>query len=134
VKAAYVDTSCLVGIALAEPGHESLGTSLDRFDQLSSSNLLEAEFRAALSRHGVADDGLITGGLSWILPDRPLSSEISTVLAVGQLRGAGLWHLACALYLSPDPRAITFATLDQRQSAVAAAIGFSVIVAGAATD
>jgi len=89
---------------------------------------LEAELRAALSREGVADDGSILGRLSWLLPDRPLSAEIGAVLAAGYLRGADLWHLACALYLSPDPRELAFVTLDQQQGAVAAALGFRVTI------
>jgi len=89
---------------------------------------LEAELRAALSREGVADDGSILGRLSWLLPDRPLSAEIGAVLAAGYLRGADLWHLACALYLSPDPREVAFVTLDQQQGAVAAALGFRVTI------
>ena len=47
------------------------------------------------------------------------------VLDAGQLRGADAWHLACALYLSPEPRELEFLTLDGRQAAVAVALGFA---------
>lgn len=57
-------------------------------------------------------------------PDRPLSSEITAVLEAGYLRGADLWHVAVALYHAEDPREVTFVTLDNRQRAVAAALGF----------
>ena len=40
MKAAYVDTSCLVAIAFGEKGAASLGRRLEGFDELFSSNLL----------------------------------------------------------------------------------------------
>ena len=120
----YVDSSCLVAVAFAEPGYEALVTRLEAFDGLYSSNLLEAELRAAFQREGVAGDGALLERLSWVLPDRALSVEIGNVLAAGYLRGADLWHVACALYLSPDPRELAFLTVDQQQAAVAAIIGF----------
>jgi hypothetical protein len=124
MKVGYVDSSCLVAVAFGEPGYETIVARLDRIDRLVSSNLLEAELRAALSREGVAEHGSILGRISWLLPDRSLSTEIGAVLAAGHLRGADLWHLACALYLSPDPRELAFLTVDHQQGAVAAALGF----------
>jgi predicted nucleic acid-binding protein len=122
----YVDTSCLVAVAFGQPGHEAIVARLQAFDLIVSSNLLEAELRAALAREGVSDAGSILGRVSWLLPDRPLGQEIGDVLAAGYLRGADLWHLACALHLSPDPGELTFLTLDQQQAAVAATLGFRV--------
>ena len=55
---------------------------------------------------------------------RPLSVEIERVLDAGYVRGAHCFHLASALYLSPQPSATTFLTLDTRQRAVAKALGF----------
>jgi predicted nucleic acid-binding protein len=124
VSAAYLDTSCLVAVAFGEPGHESLAARLDGVDQFFSSNLLEAELRAALRREGVGGGEALIDGLSWVLPDRPLTPEIEAVLGAGSLRGADAWHLACALYLSPDPGDLEFLTLDRRQGAVAASLGF----------
>jgi predicted nucleic acid-binding protein len=124
VSTAYVDSSCLVAIALAEPGHEVVAARLGEFDRVVSSNLLEAEFLAALAREGVDYEQPVPGRMSWLTPDRPLSAEIRTTLAAGRLRGADLWHLSCALYLSPNPRELTFMTLDQHQAWVAASLGF----------
>lgn len=124
MSAAYLDTSCLVAVAFGEPGHEALTAQLDRLDQLFSSNLLEAELRAVLSREGVEEGESLMDGLSWVLPDRPLTPEIEAVLDAGSVRGADAWHLACALYLSPDPGELEFLTLDRRQAAVARALGF----------
>jgi len=47
-------------------------------------------------------------------------------MTYGHLKGADLWHLACALVVSPDPGEITFLTLDRRQKEVARQAGFSV--------
>lgn len=120
----YVDTSCLVAVAFGEPGHEAIVARLQAFDLIVAANLLEAELRAALAREGVTDAEAILGRVSWLLPDRPLSQEIRDVLSAGYVRGADLWHLASALHLSPDPRELTFLTLDQQQAAVAATLGF----------
>lgn len=120
----FVDTSCLVAVAFAEPGSEALADRLERMDDLFASDLLEAELRAALRREDVQNGDTLMAGLSWVLPDRPLTAEIETVLVAGQLRGADAWHLACALYLSPDPRELVFLTLDSRQAAVATTLGF----------
>ena len=39
-----------------------------------------------------------------VLPDRSLEPEVLEVLQHGRLRGADLWHLACALYVAGDAR------------------------------
>ena len=39
---------------------------------------------------------------------------------------ADLWHVACALFLSPNPTDITFLTLDKPQRDVARRLGFAV--------
>jgi uncharacterized protein with PIN domain len=125
MRVGYLDTSCLVAIAFGEPGYEAVAARLESMDQLYTSNLLEAELRAALRRERVRHDDALTAGLSWVLPDRPLSAEIATVLEAGHVRGADAWHLACALYLSPNPAELEFLTMDRRQATVAAAIGFT---------
>lgn len=66
------------------------------FDRLLSSNLLEAEVRAALRREEVraatrhearkAGDDLLSW-VDWVIPSRPLSQEIRAVLASEYLRG-----------------------------------------------
>lgn len=126
MKAAYVDTSCLVAIALGERGATALERRLGQFDALVSSNLLEAELRAALSREGVDGGDDVLNDIAWILPDRPLAAEIATVLTAGYVRGADCWHLATALYLAPEPAELSFVTLDDRQREVAGLLGFRV--------
>jgi hypothetical protein len=124
MKVGYVDTSCLVAIAFGERQAAALARKLEGFDELVSSNLLEAELRAAFAREGVPTDAPLLTWISWIVPHRPLSREISQALAAGHLRGADLWHVACALYLADSPRELPFLTLDERQGAVAHKLGF----------
>ena len=125
MKVAYVDTSCLVAVAFDEPEAENIATQLQSFAWLLSSNLLAAEFRAALVRENVVEEHTsLLSSVTWTYPNRPLSPEFERVLACGNVRGADLWHVACALFLVSDPQQITFATLDQRQSEVAMLLGF----------
>ncbi|MDT8436572.1 MAG: PIN domain-containing protein [Gemmatimonadota bacterium] len=123
---AYVDTSCLVATAFGERGAKRLRQRLLTFDELVSSNLLEAELRSAFHREDVAFAPEMLSWIAWVLPDRPLGREMSRVLEVGRLRGADLWHLACALYLVDEPGEATFLTLDARQRRVASGLGFGV--------
>ena len=125
MNAAYVDTSCLVAVAFGEPGYKTVASRLDRFDYLFASNLLEAELRAAFRREKVNADDVLLASLSWVLPDRALTAELKVVLDAGHLRGADAWHLACALYLSPDPSELVFLTMDRQQARVADALGFA---------
>jgi predicted nucleic acid-binding protein len=125
VKAAYVDTSCIVAIAFGEADHPAVTESLRAFDMLLASNLLEAELQAVLVRERVADRlEELVAGIHWILPDRPLSPEIQRVAQAGYVRGADLWHLACALVVDPEPSELVFATLDRAQGETAEALGF----------
>ena len=126
MKAAYVDTSCLVGVAMNEPAGMRIRGRLMHFQKLVASNLLEAELRSAIQRMGVEQDpSNLLARVHWIHPDRPLTPELSLILAIDALRGADLWHLACALFVSPDPRQLSFLTLDQPQRAVAKQLGFT---------
>jgi uncharacterized protein with PIN domain len=119
-----VDTSCLVAIAFGERGATRLSTRLDTFETLFASNLLEAELMASFSRERVEFEPKLVSGITWILPDRPLTTEVERVLSVGYLRGADVWHLATALYLAEDASEITFITLDVAQRQHAERLGF----------
>jgi uncharacterized protein with PIN domain len=127
LKTAYVDTSCLGAIAFDERNSAAVQRRLASFDALVAAPLLEAELRAALRREGSRGslqlDELLEP-IVWIAAERALSAEIATVLAAGYVRGADCWHLATALYFSPEPAAISFLTLDERQGEVARALGF----------
>jgi predicted nucleic acid-binding protein len=126
MSAAYVDTSVMVSIALQEPPRRILLESLRSFETLFAANLLEAELRAALHREGVAEVPGFLDSVTWVFPVRAMSSEMRDILQVGYLRGADLWHLATALYASPNPGDVTFVSLDAQQRKVAALLGFPV--------
>jgi predicted nucleic acid-binding protein len=124
MKAAYVDTSCVAAIAFGEKGSARVRQSLLAYDELFSSNLLEAELRSALSREKItADPAELISSISWVYPDRPLTSEMMAILDAGHVRGADLWHLAMALFLAPR-REIDFLSLDARQLEISQRIGF----------
>ncbi|MGH7673762.1 MAG: PIN domain-containing protein [Gemmatimonadales bacterium] len=124
MRQAYVDTSCLVAVALGERGATALARRLARCDTLVSSNLLEAELRATLIREGIDADTQLLTWVDWVFPERALTPEIGRTLAAGHLRGADLWHVACALYVSQNPADLPFITLDTRQRVVARRLGF----------
>ena len=126
MRIAYVDTSVLTAIAFDETGAAAHAQRLDEFARLISSNLLEAELRAAFVRENLIFQESMIAGIEWILPSRTLAPEFATVLETGYLRGADLWHVATALYVSPQSGNLSFVTLDDRQSAVAQALGFQV--------
>lgn len=124
MKAAYVDTSCLVAIAFGERGAARVRRSLLLYDELLSSNLLEAELRSALRREKVTADAVdLISGISWVYPDRPLTAEIASILDAGYLRGADLWHLAVALFVDPSCE-IDFLSLDVQQLEISRRVGF----------
>lgn len=124
MKVGYVDTSCLVALALGEPAGAKLQRRLSGFDALHASNLLEAELNSVMLRERSASTPALFKGISWVTPDRPLHVEIDRVLTAGYVRGADCWHLASALYLADEPGNISFLTLDARQLTVARKLGF----------
>ena len=121
-----MDSSVLVAITFQEDGSEALEDWLNGFDGLVCSELVDAEVRSACSREGVTIDPTSFSDIDWILPNRRISGEIVRVLSTGYLTGADLWHVATALYFSPEPSELAFLTLDMRQRNVADAVGFRV--------
>ena len=121
---AYVDTSALAAIGFNEPGSPALRQRLNRFSRLRASLLLEAELRSIYARENLIFDQRLLEPITWIFPVRELSQEIAAVLQAGYLRGADLWHVAVALYSAGNPSEMAFVTLDARQRAVAATLGF----------
>jgi predicted nucleic acid-binding protein len=127
MSVAYVDSSALAAIVFDESPASTLASRINGFDRLISSNLLEAELRATFVREKLDFEESIVLGTDWILPDRTLTPEFKTVLQAGYLRGADLWHVATALYVSSGLPRLSFATLDARQAVVADALGFKVL-------
>ena len=124
MKIAVVDSSCVVAIVFGERAGVAMQKRLEDFDRLFAAPLLEAELLCALRRESLSDLDVDLSAFQWILPSRPLSDEVRRVLAAGYVRGADCWHLASALFLSPEPSEATFLTLDQAQRKVARTLGF----------
>lgn len=125
MSVAYVDSSALIAVAFNEPTRQAMARRLEAFSMLLSSNLLEAELRAACHRERQDFDPELVDQIEWVLPGRPLTAELAAVMGAGYLRGADLWHVACALVVAEELGSLTFLTLDQRQRAVAEALGFA---------
>lgn len=122
---ACVDPACLVPIAFMEAGCTAVARQLGACDRLFSSNLLEAELRATMKREDVDEDvAPLVAGISWVLPQGPLTGEMRMVLARGYVGGADLRHLSCGLLLKARLPELLFLTLDERQRALAAELGF----------
>ena len=124
MSVAYIDSSALIAIAFQEPAGPAISRQIAAFATLVSSNLLEAELRAACVREQRMFEPDVVAVIEWVLPARPLTPELELVAGAGYLRGADLWHIATALYFSEEPGLISFVTLDRRQAEVAAALGF----------
>lgn len=124
MKLAYIDTSCLVAIAFDEPGSRRLARQLERYDRLLASNLLEAELRSAFAREQVTVPAEpLLAWVTWVYANRPLSPEYERINRAGYVKGAGMWHLAHALFVAPDGTGLDFMTLDRRQREVALMLG-----------
>ena len=125
LRAAYIDTSALLAVLFGEPSAAAIRRRLRTIDGIYSSSLLEAEVLSSLARERIpvelARDAL--GAIRWVLPDRPLSSELNAALAAGRLRGADLWHVACALFLADGRKSLAFLTLDEAQAGIAQRLG-----------
>ena len=88
--------------------------------------LLEAEFCSALAGEGFAHARKWLEGISWVYPDRPSTKEFNKILDAGHLKGADLWHVATALYVSPNPRDLAIITLDIDMKSLTSSLGFIV--------
>jgi hypothetical protein len=115
-------------MATGEPGFRELMVRLSRCESLFSSNLLEAEVQSVLARKGIrGNPGPLLSWFSWVQPRRRLTPEFRLVLDVASLKGADLWHLACALFLRSSVRDLAFVTLDQSQADAARRLSFPVL-------
>ena len=121
---AYIDTSAILAIEFGEADAPYAKERIDHASTLIASNLMEAEVRSAMRRLGTGLDPKLISDVDWVYPNRPLTPEFDVILRAGYLRGADLWHVAVALFASPDPSQISFITLDMRQRNVARDIGF----------
>lgn len=128
MKTAFVDTSVFSRIALREAGHEEVEALLKEFHELKASTLLDAELRSVCKRAKL-DPASVLGfqDVRWVAPPFALTYQIGRALEEGYLRGADLWHVACALYHRLEVPDLAFVTVDERQADIARALGFVVL-------
>jgi hypothetical protein len=113
LKLAYADTSYLLAITFGEPGSSRLACRLAQFDVLLSSNLLEAEFKSALSREGVEGETGDRHPDTWL--SRELRMNISTrihwirVLVGGFLAEASVFAVVIPVFMISGQHALLYA-------------------------
>ncbi|MGH7730275.1 MAG: PIN domain-containing protein [Candidatus Eiseniibacteriota bacterium] len=128
MSAAYLDSSFLLAIILGEPRARSMQRLLERFDDVLAGDLLVAEVLATAAREDLTLELLAPAieAIDLVLPDRSLEPEMIEILRHGRLRGADLWHLACALYVAGDTREdLSFLSRDGSQRRLARQLGFA---------
>ncbi|MEX1006983.1 MAG: type II toxin-antitoxin system VapC family toxin [Acidimicrobiia bacterium] len=124
---AYVESSALVKLAVAEPETPDLKGALGAHDRIVSSDLgaIEAT-RAAWRRDGDSGAARARAALLriFLIPiDRPVI-DVACRLATPTLRSLDAIHIATALGLIAD--GVTFYSYDQRALDAARAAGLSV--------
>ena len=126
MNAAYIDTSLL--IAMKFQGLPAAAIEKVKEYDLFSSELLIAETLAFGKRESLSEHLVLEAlkGVSWIIPDGTLIESLIRITRLGYARGADLWHLACACYLSPNPTDLVFLTMDEQQRNLASLLGFQV--------
>jgi len=138
VALAYLDTSALVKLCVAEPGTDLVAAVWDGADLVATSRLADAEVRAVLAsgrRAGVLDDDdartataawqRLRLGLRLVETVPALLDEAARLVDVHPLRAADAVHLASALALrSPDLLVVAW---DEHLAAAARAEGLTVL-------
>jgi predicted nucleic acid-binding protein len=128
VRAGYLDTSFLLAILFDETGAAGLRRTLGRYERVFSCDLLTAETLSAAVRERLEVGAVMTmlEAVALVLPHRSLDRELRDVLALGYLRGADAWHVACALFVSGSARSeLAFLSRDTAQRRVARRLGFA---------
>ena len=124
--AAYVDTTSVLPISSGEePVGAAVQLRLGRFPHLLSSNVLEAELRAAFQHEGHDFDSSLIANINWIFPNRRLDAEMTAVLEFAHLSPTRMWHLTTAIFFRNVLQSeLAFITLDEQQETAAHDLGF----------
>lgn len=123
----YIDSSVLLGMLFDDQETEFLKKMPAA--QTVSSHLLEAEVLSACFRDNIETHKAVSllNEIDLITLDRSLVGEYNLIFQSGYLKGADAFHLACALFLDPTCKNLTFVTADKPQAIIAKKLGFKII-------
>ncbi|MCB0317501.1 MAG: type II toxin-antitoxin system VapC family toxin [Bdellovibrionales bacterium] len=126
---AYVDTSVLVSIYFADANYSKYIKSLKKYNDIYSSILLEAELCSVVAREEKNLDLVekVLSNIQIFSPNKSILPECERVLSHGYLRGADLYHLACALAIDPSALEMDFISADKKQIKIAKSLGFKTL-------
>ena len=116
-----VELTSITATVTDRDGHPVAGLAPEAFEVYEDG---ERQKITQFARERVPFEPQLVSGISWVFPDNPLGAQMERTLAAGYLRGAVLWHVACALYLVEETDELSFLTLDERQRAVVQRLGF----------
>jgi predicted nucleic acid-binding protein len=123
---AYLDTSAFLALVFRQSGYKQIEKILENVEQVLTTDLLMSEATSVFVRERGDFEVLKTslGGLLFITAELSVPL-LESVLRAGWLRGADLYHLAAAFWLTDSkPKNIYFLTLDEQQNRVAGKLGF----------
>ena len=134
---AYVDSSCIVAIALGERSADRVTAVLRRYSRWVSSNLLEAEVRAVLSREHVIPTADTFASVDWVLASQTMhhfspaaAPEVLTGLARVARRAVLIADLrksaAARILFAMAARVLRFDPMTRRDGDTSIRRGFSV--------
>lgn len=123
----YVDSSALLGLILGD--QSVVSRELLEEQQVVGSYLIEAEVFSACTRESYEIQMAVEllERITLISPVRSLRPEYNLIFQSGYLKGADAFHLACALFLDPTCKNLTFVTADKPQAVIAKKLGFKII-------
>lgn len=126
IAAAYLDTSALLAVLFRQPEAERVFNAVRSIPELVASDLIISETLSACRREGVE----VSKARVWLERISIIRAVIdedaaASILEIDYLRGADLHHVASAEWMFKGmENQVCFASLDDRQSAVAEALGF----------
>ena len=127
MRAAYVDPSVCIAIAIGHHWAPQLSALLDSYERLLCSPTLEVELGCTLDDEEVRAVWAGLQRFDWVIPDRPLSREIARIRSRSRLSAHRTWHLACALYASLPRTRYAFASLHREQQLAAEGLGLRAV-------
>ncbi len=129
MKAFYVDSSVIAALLLEEKNSKQIRKTLSRAKQLYSGHLIEAEIFATAKRESIELSlaSSFLNPVALVFPEQSLQKEYEEIFSKGYCRGADAYHIACALYLDPEKKNLSFLTLDEKQALIARQLGFNTL-------